>query len=197
VNPVDEVSDLPDKFTRVPTGLKGVTLILPAIFRDNRGFFLEYYNRKEFAKFGITTTFVQDNHSCSGKGVIRGLHFQEKYPQEKLVRVVRGSIFDVVVDIRKGSPTFGHWIGMVLSACDVRMIHIPVGFAHGFLSLEENSHVIYKVSEIYYPEFDRGVVWNDQDIGVKWPLKEYGIKSAFVSDKDAQLPVLREISDSL
>jgi dTDP-4-dehydrorhamnose 3,5-epimerase len=141
---------------------------------------------------GIRDNFVQDNHSCSAKGVVRGLHFQIRHPQGKLVRVLRGSIYDVVVDIRKGSPTFGKAIGFEISAQDFRMLWIPVGFAHGFLSLEDHTDVLYKTTDFYYPEYDAGIRWNDPNLGLVWPLAHYGISSAIISDKDAKLPLLHE-----
>jgi dTDP-4-dehydrorhamnose 3,5-epimerase len=182
-----------DKFRRIPSGLDDVSLIEPVVFRDDRGFFLESYNKQEFERIGIRSEYIQDNHSASGKGVIRGLHFQKKYPQEKLVRVVKGSIFDVVVDLRNGSPGFGTSIGVILSAADMKMIHIPVGFAHGFLALEQDTQVIYKTSEFYYPEYDAGILWNDPQLGIHWPLKEYGIEKPVISEKDRLLPKLGEI----
>jgi dTDP-4-dehydrorhamnose 3,5-epimerase len=142
---------------------------------------------------GISDDFVQDNQSCSAKGVVRGLHFQIKHPQGKLVRVLRGSIYDVVVDIRKRSPTFGTSIGFEISAQDFRMIWIPVGFAHGFLSLEDHTEVLYKTTDFYYPEYDAGIRWNDPDLAINWPLAQYGISSAIISEKDAKLPLLKEI----
>jgi dTDP-4-dehydrorhamnose 3,5-epimerase len=182
-----------ENFTRSPTQLKDVTLIKPKIFKDSRGFFLESYNKKEFEKIGITTEYMQDNHSLSEKGVIRGLHFQKLHPQEKLVKVVNGSIFDIAVDIRKGSPQFGKYIGLYLSAQDLKMVHIPIGFAHGFIALENSTQVFYKTSEFYYPEYDAGIVWNDPELAIPWPLKEYGITNPIVSDKDSKLPKLRDI----
>ena len=181
------------KFTRHPTKLSGVTVIKPVQFRDARGFFLESYNKLEFEIIGITTEYVQDNHSCSAKGVIRGLHFQKKYAQEKIVRVVRGSIYDVVVDLRKGSSTYGSSIGVYLSDRDLTMLHIPIGFAHGFLALEETTQVIYKTSELYYPEHDAGIVWNDPALGIPWPLEEYRIEVPVLSEKDRSLPRLEDI----
>lgn len=182
------------KFTRHPTKLQDVTLIKPILFKDSRGFFFESYNKNEFEKIGIATEYVQDNHSCSAKGVIRGLHYQRIHPQEKIVRVIQGSIYDVVVDLRKGSPHYGRAIGVNLSEQDMTMIHIPVGFAHGFLALEDSTHVVYKTSELYYPEYDAGVLWNDPDLGIPWPLKENGIPSPAVSEKDSKLPRLRDIN---
>jgi dTDP-4-dehydrorhamnose 3,5-epimerase len=183
-----------NKFSRYPTQLQDVTLVKPILFKDSRGFFLESYNKNEFEKLGITTEYVQDNHSCSAKGVIRGLHYQRIHPQEKIVRVIRGSIYDVVVDIRNGSPYYGSAIGVKLSEQDMTMIHIPVGFAHGFLALEDSTHVVYKTSELYYPEYDAGVLWNDPELGIPWPLKENGISRPVVSEKDRKLPPLRDIN---
>jgi len=181
-----------DMFKKIETGLPDVSLIYPTIFRDARGFFLESYNRGEFKKIGITSEFVQDNHSCSAKGVIRGLHFQTVYPQEKLVRVVKGAIYDVSVDMRKKSGTYGRTFGVTLSDRDLVMVHIPAGFAHGFLSLEENTHVHYKTSEFYYPEYDSGILWNDPDLGIDWPLDTYGIRDPIISEKDSKLPRLKD-----
>jgi dTDP-4-dehydrorhamnose 3,5-epimerase len=182
--------------TRHPTRLRDVTLIRPVIHRDHRGFFLESYNKRDFESIGITTPFVQDNHSCSGKGVLRGLHYQVPRPQEKLVRVISGSVYDVAVDIRRESPTFGESVGVVLSAVDMTMIHIPGGFAHGFLALDKYTQVLYKTSDFFFPEYDRGIVWNDPEIGIPWPLEENGITAPLVSEKDARLPGLREIFSS-
>jgi dTDP-4-dehydrorhamnose 3,5-epimerase len=182
-----------DKFIRFFTKLQDVTLIKPILFRDARGFFLESYNKKEFEKIGITTDYIQDNHSCSDKGVVRGLHFQRKHPQEKLVRVISGSIYDVAVDLRKGSPQFGKSVGLYLSTKDMTMIHIPAGFAHGFLALEDTTHVLYKTSEPYYPEYDAGILWNDPDLCIPWPLEEFDIKNPLVSEKDKKLPCMKYI----
>ncbi len=181
------------KFTRHPTDLEGVTLIKPMLYKDSRGFFLESYNKSEFEKIGINTIYVQDNHSCSAKGVIRGLHYQTIHPQEKIVRVLRGSIFDVVVDIRDNSPSFGKAIGIIVSASDRTMIHIPVGFAHGFLALEDSTEIMYKTSEFYYPQYDAGIIWNDPDLGIAWPFQEIGISEPIVSEKDSKLPSLRDV----
>jgi dTDP-4-dehydrorhamnose 3,5-epimerase len=185
------------KFTRQLTNLAGITLIRPVLFRDSRGFFFESYNKREFEKLGITTNYVQDNHSCSAKGVIRGLHYQNVHPQEKLVRVLRGSIYDVAVDIRETSPHFGKAVGVYLSGQDMTMIHIPIGFAHGFLALEDFTDVLYKTSEFYYPEYDAGIAWNDPDIRIQWPLEEHGISNPIVSEKDRNLPVMRDIKSTI
>lgn len=181
------------KFNVIETNLEGVVIIEPKVFRDDRGFFLESWNEREFEEVGLKLRFVQDNHSRSVKGVLRGLHFQDPYPQGKLVRVARGRIFDVAVDIRKGSKTFGKWVGVYLSDEDMRMLYIPEGFAHGFFVLSDYADVIYKTTEFYYPEYDKGIIWNDETIGINWPLDEAGIKIPILSKKDSNLPKLREI----
>ncbi len=173
------------------TELAGAYLIEPVVFEDNRGFFLETYNRKVFEEMGITARFVQDNYSFSrSRGVLRGLHFQ--YPphaQSKLVWVICGSVFDVIVDLRKGSATYGRWIGIELSGSPFRMIYVPKGFAHGFCTLEENTRVQYKVDALYHPASDGGIRWNDPDLRISWPLTD-----PILSRKDGELPCLREIS---
>jgi len=182
-----------EKLKKIPTSLPDIFIIEPTVFSDSRGFFFESYSSRDMERIGIRDDFVQDNQSCSAKGVVRGLHFQIKHPQGKLVRVLRGSIYDVVVDIRKQSPTFGTSIGFEISAQDFRMIWIPVGFAHGFLSLEDHTEVLYKTTDFYYPEYDAGIRWNDPDLGINWPLAQHGISSAIISEKDARLPLLKEI----
>jgi dTDP-4-dehydrorhamnose 3,5-epimerase len=182
-----------EKMNVILTELNGVTLIKPTIFEDQRGFFLESYNKKKFEKIGITTEFVQDNHSYSSKGVIRGLHYQRIHPQEKIVRVVSGSIYDVVVDIRSGSSCYGKSIGLYLTDKDITMIHVPVGFAHGFLALEDATQVVYKTSEHYYPKYDAGILWNDPALGIPWPLEKFGITKPIISMKDGRLPYLKDI----
>jgi dTDP-4-dehydrorhamnose 3,5-epimerase len=182
-----------EKLIKIPTSLPDIFIIEPKVFSDSRGFFFESYSSRDMERIGIRDDFVQDNQSCSAKGVVRGLHFQKKHPQGKLVRVLRGSIYDVVVDIRKQSPTFGTSIGFEISAQDFRMLWIPVGFAHGFLSLEDHTEVLYKTTDFYYPEYDAGIRWNDPDLAINWPLAQYGISSAIISEKDARLPLLKEI----
>jgi len=176
----------------IPTANPDVLLIEPPVFTDSRGFFFESYHRRDFRKIGIPEEFVQDNHSCSGKGVVRGLHFQSSHPQGKLVRVIRGSVYDVVVDIRTGSPSFGKSVGVVISAANRLMIWVPAGFAHGFLSLEDGTEVLYKTTDFYYPEYDAGIRWNDPDLHIAWPLEQHGIPSVMVNDKDGRLPLLKE-----
>jgi dTDP-4-dehydrorhamnose 3,5-epimerase len=182
-----------EKLKKIPTSLPDIFFIEPRVFSDSRGFFFESYNRRDMELIGIGDDFVQDNQSCSAKGVLRGLHFQNRHPQGKLVRVLRGSIYDAVVDVRKGSPAFGKSIGFTISAQDFRMLWVPAGFAHGFLSLEDHTEVLYKTTDFYYPEFDAGIRWNDPDLDIIWPLAQYGISSAILSEKDALLPLLHEI----
>ena len=181
------------KFKIIETSIEGLYIIEPTVFGDNRGFFMESYNKREFEKIGLDMNFVQDNHSRSKKGVLRGLHFQKKHPQGKLVRVIRGKVFDVAVDLRKGSPTFGKWYGIILSDENHLMFYIPEGFAHGFLVLSEEADFFYKCTDFYYPEYDAGIIWNDPDIGIKWPFGEYRIKEPILSEKDSKLPRLRDI----
>lgn len=182
-----------EKFSRISTTLPGVFILVPRLFRDLRGFFLESYTRNDFREIGISQEFVQDNHSCSQKGVLRGLHYQSCHPQGKLVRVVRGSIFDVIVDIRNGSPSWKKWFAATLVADDLRLLWVPPGFIHGFLSLEDNTHVLYKTTDYYHPECDAGIRWNDPDLDIPWPLKDIGMESPLISPKDASLPLLSDL----
>jgi dTDP-4-dehydrorhamnose 3,5-epimerase len=155
-----------------PTALEGVLLIEPRVFGDARGFFFESWNRRDFAALaGREVDFVQDNHSRSARGVLRGLHYQVRQPQGKLVRVIEGEIFDVAVDLRRSSPTFGRWIGERLSAENRRMLWVPEGFAHGFAVLSETAEVLYKATDYYAPEHERSLLWNDPRIGIAWPLE--------------------------
>lgn len=160
------------------TTLPGATLITPAVFGDSRGFFLESYSRREFAKHGIDTEFVQDNHSRSVRGVLRGLHFQTPpHAQAKLVRCVRGEIWDVIVDIRIGSPTYGAWEGFTLSEENKRMLFVPRGFAHGFITVSDIAEVVYKADNYYAPLSEGGVAWNDPVLNVRWPLTQPSLSS--------------------
>ena len=172
------------------TLLQNVYILEPAVFHDKRGFFMESYNKRILEQLGILVDFIQDNHSFSkNAGLIRGLHYQLiPKAQTKLVRVSTGAIFDVIVDIRKNSVTFGEWIGVILSEENKRQVFIPKGFAHGFCTLVPNTNVIYKVDEYYEPEFDRGILWNDPDIRIDWP-----ISNPLLSDKDSKLPLLKYI----
>jgi len=156
-----------------PTSIPEVLIIEPKVFGDARGFFYESFNQKAFNEAtGTTHQFVQDNHSRSGKGVLRGLHYQIQQPQGKLVRVVRGAVFDVVVDIRKGSPTFGKWVGVELSEDNHRQMWVPPGFAHGFVVTSESADFLYKTTDYYYPEYERCIAWNDPMLSIQWPVTE-------------------------
>lgn len=174
------------KFKKIETGIEGLYIIEPTVFGDNRGFFLESYNKKEFEEIGITDEFVQDNHSKSQKNVLRGLHFQKNYPQGKLIRVIKGKIYDVVVDLRKENSTFGKWFGVELSEENKYMLYIPKGFAHGFLTLEDETEVLYKTTDYYNSEDEDGIIWNDKTLNIDWKFKEYGIdeKNLILSEKD-------------
>ncbi len=172
--------------------LDGVFIIKPKIFEDNRGFFYESWNQVLFNQIvGEEVKFQQDNHSLSNIGVLRGLHYQVgPKPQGKLVRCVSGSVFDVAVDIRKSSPTFGEWTSIVLDKINKLMIWVPVGFAHGFLSLEDNSEVLYKATELWSKDQERSLRWNDEIISINWPLKEINFAEPRVSEKDSNAPFL-------
>ena len=157
----------------LPTKLSGVLILQPKIFGDARGFFLESWNERAFhAATGVDANFVQDNHSLSTKGVLRGLHYQVSQPQGKLVRVVLGAVFDVAVDLRRSSPTFGQWDGVVLTEENHRQLWIPAGFAHGFVVLSESAEFLYKTTEYYAPQHERCILWNDPDIGIAWPIDQ-------------------------
>jgi len=177
-----------------PLQIPEVILIKPKLFSDDRGFFLETYKRSDFERAGIGFDFIQDNHSGSKKGVLRGLHYQKRPAvQGKLVRCIRGVIFDVAVDIRIGSPTFGKWVGVYLSEENRHMLWIPPGFAHGFLVVSDYAEVIYKVSHSEYsPTHDAGILWNDPDIGIEWPTNL--VERVILSEKDAKLPKLKDLS---
>jgi len=176
----------------MPTGLPGVVLIEPDVYRDSRGFFLETYHQEKYAEHGIAGPLVQDNHSHSQRGTLRGLHAQIRRPQGKLVRAVEGEMFDVAVDIRRGSPTFGKWVGFVLSGENFLELWIPMGFAHGFCVLSDRVHVEYKCSDFYDPGHEIGIAWNDPDIGIAWPIRD-----PILSPKDASAPRLAEVLDRL
>ena len=173
------------------TKLEGVYIIEPKVFGDSRGYFMEVYNKSDFDEAGLTMNFVQDNESKSSKGVLRGLHFQTKHTQGKLVRVTEGEVFDVAVDLRKGSKTFGKWEGVLLSAENKKQFYIPEGFAHGFLVISEEATFNYKCTDFYAPEYDCGVLWNDDEIGVEWPLD--GIDNILLSEKDKNQKRLNEL----
>ena len=165
---------------KIATAIPDVFMIAPKVFGDARGFFFESYNRRSMAALGIDVEFVQDNHSRSARGVLRGLHYQISQPQGKLVRVVAGEIYDVAVDLRRASPTFGRWVGMTLSAENKRMAWVPPGFAHGFYVVSDNAEVLYKATDYYAPEHERTVLWNDAGLKIDWPLSG----EPLLSDKD-------------
>lgn len=173
------------KFIESP--LPGVILIEPKVFADDRGFFMETYHLARFREAGIPAEFVQDNHSQSKRGVLRGLHYQEPHPQGKLVRCTRGALFDVAVDIRRGSPAFGKWYAVEISAENRRMLWVPPGFAHGFCAISEVADLVYKCTALYDAKSDRSILWNDPDIGIEWPVAD-----PLLSPKDAVAPRLRD-----
>ncbi|WP_423459262.1 dTDP-4-dehydrorhamnose 3,5-epimerase [Ottowia sp. VDI28] len=169
----------------IPTAIEGVFILEPKLFGDSRGFFMESYNRRVFAAAtGVDPEFVQDNQSRSRKGVLRGLHYQIEQPQGKLVRVTQGAVFDVAVDIRKGSPTFGRWAGVELTGDNHRQFWVPAGLAHGFVVLSDTADFLYKTTDYYAPQHERCIAWNDPAIGIEWPLAAHGITEPILSDKD-------------
>ena len=177
---------MPFVFERL--GIPEVLLVKPKVFADPRGFFLETYKRSDFARHGVPDTFVQDNYSRSVRGVLRGLHYQKPpVAQGKLVTVIKGEVFDVAVDIRRGSPTYGRWVGVPLSDRNLHMLYLPPGFAHGFCALSEVADVVYKVTAEYCPACDAGIAWNDPSIGIEWPISD-----PVLSPKDAALPLLSD-----
>ena len=166
------------------TGIEGMFLVEPMVFEDNRGYFMETFHEKDFKEAGYDLTFVQDNQSKSSKGVLRGLHLQLKYPQGKLVRVIKGEVFDVGVDLRGDSPTYGKWFGAILSEENKKQLFIPPKFAHGFLVLSDEAEFVYKCTEFYHGEDEGGIKWDDEDIAIEWPLD--GIDEIILSDKDKE-----------
>ena len=180
------------KITVEETPIEGLKVITPTVFGDNRGYFMETYNLADFKEAGIDCNFVQDNQSASKKGVIRGLHYQINFPQDKLVRVIKGEVFDVAVDLRKGSKTYGKWYGVRLSEENKKMFFIPKDFAHGFLVLSDYAEFTYKCSELYHPNDEGGILYNDPEIGVEWPFED-GVELIF-SEKDKKWPTLKELS---
>ena len=171
-------------------GIEGLCVITPTVHGDSRGYFMETYNQKDMEEAGLTMKFVQDNQSSSRYGVLRGLHFQLHYPQDKLVRVVNGEVFDVAVDLREGSKTYGKWFGVELSAENMKQFYIPEGFAHGFLVLSDEAEFCYKCTDFYHPGDEGGLAWNDPEIGVEWPLEE-GV-DLIISEKDQKWKGLKD-----
>lgn len=180
------------KITVENTPIEGLKVITPTVFGDERGYFMETYNYNDFKEAGIDCVFVQDNQSASKKGVLRGLHFQINYPQDKLVRVIRGEVYDVAVDMRKGSATYGKWFGVRLSEENKKMFFIPKNFAHGFLVLSDYAEFAYKCTDFYHPNDEGGVIYNDPDIGVEWPIED-GMELT-LSEKDTKWPGIKELS---
>ena len=181
-------------FTFTETSIEGVIIVDVKSYGDERGYFMETYKKPDFVSGGIDVDFVQDNQSSSGKGVLRGLHFQIKHPQSKLVRVVSGEVFDVAVDLREGSPTYGKWEGTILSAQNKRQLFIPRGFAHGFLVLSNHAEFCYKCDDVYHPNDEGGIIWNDPTIGIKWPAlngdEVFDEAKIILSEKDKTHPFL-------
>jgi dTDP-4-dehydrorhamnose 3,5-epimerase len=177
----------------IKTALPEILLLEPDVFGDSRGFFMETYHAEKFAELGITNVFIQDNHSLSKRGALRGLHYQLHHPQAKLCRVVRGEVLDIAVDIRQGSPTFGQWVSAILSAENKRQIFIPRGFAHGFLVLSEEAEFLYKCDEVYVPTDQHGILWNDPQIGIDWQINPEC--EVLLSGKDRALPLLNQCQE--
>ncbi len=178
-------------FTFIKTDIEGVIIVEPKVFGDHRGYFMETYQADAFAEGGITATFVQDNQSKSKKGVLRGLHYQKTFPQAKLVRVIKGEVFDVAVDLRPDSTTYGKWVGVVLSEENKRQFFVPKGFAHGFLVLSDEAEFCYKCDDFYHPEDEGGLLWNDPSIGIQWPIGED--ITPLLSEKDKVHPLLKDL----
>lgn len=178
------------KITVTPCEIEGLYVIEPTVFKDERGYFVETYNQNDMKEAGLDMVFVQDNQSMSTRGVLRGLHFQKQYPQGKLVRVVRGKVFDVAVDLRSDSKTYGKWFGVELSAENMKQFYIPEGFAHGFLVLSDEAEFCYKCTDFYHPGDEGGLLWSDEEIGVDWPLEE-GV-DLIISVKDQKWKGLSE-----
>ena len=170
----------------VPTILPDVKLIEPRVFGDERGFFFECWNRRALAEAGLDADFVQDNHSRSGRGVLRGLHYQIEHAQGKLVRVIVGEVFVVAVDLRRSSPTFGRWVGVTLSADNRRMLWVPAGFAHGFVVISDSAEFLYKTTDYHAPQHDRSLLWNDPALGIDWPLAAVGAPQLKAADRNGK-----------
>ena len=178
------------KFKITKCEIEGLYILEPKVFYDDRGYFMETYNQNDFEALGLNMKFVQDNESKSKRGVLRGLHFQKKHPQGKLVRVIKGSVYDVAVDIRKNSKTFGKWVGVELSEENKKQFYIPEGFAHGFLVLSEAAQFVYKCRDFYYPEYEGGIIYNDSTINISWPIPED--MEVVISEKDKKWGGLKE-----
>lgn len=179
-----------NNFTVIKTPIEGLVVIEPKVFTDTRGFFMESYNKESFCELGLSMEFVQDNHIKSRIGVLRGIHFQRKFSQGKLVRVIKGSVYDVAVDLRKDSQTFGQWYGIELTEKNNKMLYIPENFGHAFLTLEDDTELYFKTTNVYHPEFESGIIYYDEDLGIAWPE----IEGEYVlSEKDKNLPTFRNV----
>lgn len=179
-------------FSKTETGIEGLYIIEPKIFGDERGYFMESYVKQDFVQMGIDVDFVQDNESLSSKGVLRGLHIQNNFPQAKLIRVQNGSIIDVVLDLRRNSQTYGHWFKVELTSSNHKMLYVPKGFAHGFLALEDQTRILYKASDYYHPEDEDGIIYNDETLNINWPVEGIDL---LLSDKDQKLKTFEEYNN--
>ena len=197
---LDDSSPHPASASRmnlIQTSLPGVVIIEPRVFDDARGFFFESYHTERFAEMGIDVRFVQDNHARSARGTLRGLHYQLQQPQAKLCRVIQGEVFDVAVDIRRGSPTFGQWTGAILSEENKRQIFVPRGFAHGYFVLSQSADFLYKCDDFYRGDDAYGIAWNDPQINVAWPLDGFAESDLILADKDRTAPLLADVNPEL
>ncbi len=184
------------KFKRIDTSIEGVCVIEPTVFGDDRGYFMETYKKTDFEELGINCEFVQDNQSKSRKGVLRGLHFQKENTQLKIVRCIRGSVFDVAVDLRPGSKTYGKWEGVTLTEENKKMFLIPKGCAHGFLVLSDEAEFVYKCDDVYNYEAEGGLKWDDPDVGIEWPMGDLKPEDLLTSEKDSKWPSLKELKET-
>lgn len=184
------------KFKRIDTSIEGVCVIEPTVFGDDRGYFMETYKKTDFEELGINCEFVQDNQSKSKKGVLRGLHFQKENTQLKIVRCIRGSVFDVAVDLRPGSKTYGKWEGVTLTEENKKMFLIPKGCAHGFLVLSDEAEFVYKCDDVYNYEAEGGLKWDDPDVGIEWPMGDLKPEDLLTSEKDGKWPSLKELKET-
>jgi len=184
------------KFEKIETSIEGVYIIEPTVFGDARGYFMETYSVAEFEEIGINNNFVQDNQSKSSKGVLRGLHFQKENCQAKLVRCIKGEVFDVCVDLRPGSKTYGKWEGVILSEENKKLFMIPKGFAHGFLVLSDEAEFSYKCDDIYNGKSEGGLLWNDPEVGIEWPMKDMKLEDILTSEKDGKWPTIKELKET-
>lgn len=184
------------KLKKIETSIEGVYIIETTVFGDERGYFMETYNKADFEELGLNYEFVQDNQSMSKRGVLRGLHFQKEHTQAKLVRCIKGEVFDVAVDLRPGSKTYGKWEGIILTQENKKMFMVPRGFAHGFLVLSDEAEFTYKIDNIYDPASEGGLAWNDPDVAINWPMGDMKIGDLLTSEKDRKWPTLKELKQT-